>query len=122
MSEGIFYHDSFFESHVSHNVAYPNAVNSAQAQEPGTSAGTGVLERTETKKKKIPGDNERYAHYVRKDRVTESAVTGRPVVALCGKIWVPKGDPKGVPVCPKCKEIAARMRSQGPNWPFGSPQ
>jgi Protein of unknown function (DUF3039) len=32
-------------------------------------------------------------------------VTGTPVVALCGKVWVPSRDPKRYPVCPTCKEI-----------------
>jgi Protein of unknown function (DUF3039) len=36
-----------------------------------------------------PGDHERFAHYVRKEKIVESAVTGTPVTALCGKKWVP---------------------------------
>jgi len=51
------------------------------------------------------GDHERFAHYVQKDKILESAVTGTPVVALCGKVWVPNRDPKRYPVCPECKEI-----------------
>lgn len=51
------------------------------------------------------GDHERFAHYVQKDKITESAVTGTPVIALCGKVWVPNRDPKRYPVCPECKEI-----------------
>jgi len=30
---------------------------------------------------------------------------GTPVVALCGKVWVPSRDPQRFPVCPECKEI-----------------
>lgn len=95
-----------------------------EGEAPSTGNATGVIERTETKRKKTPGDGDRFAHYVRKDRVTESAVTGRPVVALCGKIWVPRGNPNGVPVCPKCKKIAEDMAGGGPGgmWPFGSPR
>jgi hypothetical protein len=52
-----------------------------------------------------PGDHERFSHYVRKEKIVESAVMGTPVVALCGKVWVPGRDPKQFPVCPKCKEI-----------------
>jgi hypothetical protein len=37
--------------------------------------------------------------------VLESALTGEPVVALCGKVWVPGRDPNKFPVCPQCKEI-----------------
>jgi hypothetical protein len=49
------------------------------------------------------GDHERFAHYVAKDKIVESAVTGTPVIALCGKVWVPSRDPKRYPVCPECK-------------------
>ena len=51
------------------------------------------------------GDHERFAHYVLKDRIMDSAVNGTPLVALCGKVWVPSRDPKRFPVCPECKEI-----------------
>jgi hypothetical protein len=57
-----------------------------------------------------PGDHERYSHYVRKDKVVESAVMGTPVVALCGKVWVPNRDPEKFPVCPECKEIFDLMK------------
>jgi hypothetical protein len=58
-----------------------------------------------------PGDHERYAHYVRKDKVVESAVMGTPVEALCGKVWVPSRDPEKFPVCPQCKEIFELMKA-----------
>lgn len=51
------------------------------------------------------GDHDRYAHYVRKDEIVKSAVTGEPVTALCGKKWVPSRDPERYPVCPTCREI-----------------
>jgi hypothetical protein len=35
----------------------------------------------------------------------ESAVAGTPVIALCGKVWIPNRDPQKFPVCPECKEI-----------------
>ena len=57
-----------------------------------------------------PGDHERYSHYVRKDKVVESAVMGNPVVALCGKVWIPSRDPEKFPVCPECKEIYEEMK------------
>jgi hypothetical protein len=53
------------------------------------------------------GDHERFAHYVDKDKIVDSAVTGTPVVALCGKVWVPSRDPKKFPVCPDCQRIYA---------------
>ncbi|TDD77660.1 DUF3039 domain-containing protein [Actinomadura darangshiensis] len=59
------------------------------------------------------GDHERFAHYVKKQKITESAVTGTPVIALCGKVWVPNRDPKKYPVCPECKEIYEGMKAGG---------
>lgn len=58
------------------------------------------------------GDHERFAHYVRKGDIVKSAVEGRPVEALCGKIWIPDRDPKKYPVCPTCKEILARLKAR----------
>jgi hypothetical protein len=66
---------------------------------------TGLLEREHVEQEVEPGDHERFAHYVRKEKVLESALSGEPVVALCGKVWVPGRDPKKFPVCPSCKEI-----------------
>jgi hypothetical protein len=51
------------------------------------------------------GDHERFAHYVRKDKIVESAVMGEPVIALCGKVWLPSRDPSRFPVCPQCEAI-----------------
>jgi hypothetical protein len=73
--------------------------------DPATSR-TAVLDREEQAEEKVePGDHERFAHYVRKEKILESAVSGEPVIALCGKVWVPGRDPKRFPVCPTCKEI-----------------
>lgn len=51
------------------------------------------------------GDHERFSHYVKKNAILPSAVEGTPVIALCGKKWVPGRDPGRFPVCPECKEI-----------------
>lgn len=51
------------------------------------------------------GDHERFSHYVHKDKLTEAMVMGTPVIALCGKVWVPSRNPDRFPVCPECKEI-----------------
>lgn len=67
--------------------------------------GTTTIERVETRELSEPGDAERFAHYVRKEKILESAMTGEPVIALCGKVWVPGRDPGKFPVCPACKEI-----------------
>jgi hypothetical protein len=51
------------------------------------------------------GDHERFAHYVEKNESMRGYVEGTPVIALCGKVWVPSRDPKKFPVCPTCKDI-----------------
>ena len=56
---------------------------------PSTASSTGLLERTETRKERTGGDGDRFAHFVRKDKANSSMVTGQPVVALCGKVWIP---------------------------------
>lgn len=68
-----------------------------------------------------PGDHERMSHIVLEGfpsdegfvsagpSVVEGIINSTPVRALCGKTWVPNRDPKRYPLCPTCKEIAARM-------------
>lgn len=62
------------------------------------------------------GDHERNAHIVYpKDKIVEAAVTGTPVIALCGKVWVPNRDPERFPVCPTCIEVFEAVL--GRPWP-----
>ena len=51
------------------------------------------------------GDHERFSHYVQKEKILASALSGKPVIALCGKVWTPGRDPEKFPVCPTCKEV-----------------
>ncbi len=51
------------------------------------------------------GDHDLFSHYVKKEKILESALSGEPVIALCGKVWTPGRDPEKFPVCPECKEI-----------------
>jgi hypothetical protein len=51
------------------------------------------------------GDHERFSHYADKNDIMEAMINGTPIMALCGKIWVPSRDPKKFPICPMCKEI-----------------
>jgi len=70
----------------------------------GFSTGTQTVEDRRT----VPvedGDHERFSHYVPKDKLTEAMVMGTPVIALCGKVWVPSRAPEKFPVCPECQEI-----------------
>jgi hypothetical protein len=75
-------------------------------------ARTAVLERELVEERELsePGDHERFAHYVRKEKILESALSGEPVVALCGKVWLPSRNPDRFPVCPVCKEIYQNKR------------
>ena len=59
------------------------------------------------------GDHDRYYHFVEKEKLTEAMVMGTPVVALCGKVWVPSRDGTKFPVCPDCKEIWESMPPEG---------
>jgi hypothetical protein len=79
--------------------------NAPQPETDLPAGGTATIERTETREVVEPGDGERFSHYVRKEKIMESAMTGDPVIALCGKVWTPGRDPKKFPVCPACKEI-----------------
>ncbi|MFM6967400.1 MAG: DUF3039 domain-containing protein [Microbacteriaceae bacterium] len=58
------------------------------------------------------GDHDKFSHYVPKDKIIESAVTGKPVRALCGKKWLPNSNPDRFPVCPMCKEIYEKLRDE----------
>lgn len=51
----------------------------------------------------------RYAHYADSVSVTEGYITGKPVLAVCGKLFVPSRDPKKFPICPICKEIVEAL-------------
>lgn len=74
-----------------------------------TAGGVDVLDRELEKllgdERLDEGDHERFSHYVKKDKIVDSAVSGAPVRALCGKIWTPGRDPEKFPVCPECKKI-----------------
>ena len=76
----------------------------------GQTAGSTLLE--EQIQNIEPGDHERNSHYVRKEKIVESAVLGIPVKALCGKTWVPGRDPQKFPICPICKEIYDGLRPE----------
>lgn len=56
------------------------------------------------------GDHDRFAHYVERSDSVRAYVTGEPVRALCGKVWVPSRDPKKYKICPTCAEIFASLR------------
>jgi hypothetical protein len=75
---------------------------------------TQTLERTDTDEQVDDGtgsDRPKFFHYVKKDRIAESAVLGIHVVALCGETFpVTKAAKPGSPVCPDCKRIFEQMK------------
>ncbi len=76
----------------------------------GTLGGMGTdLETSKPDVKFDEGDHDRFSHYVigGGEAVMRSAMTGEPVTALCGKVWVPSRDPKRYPVCQLCEEVQA---------------
>ena len=77
----------------------------------GRGTQTVVDERTDMRTEE--GDHEKFSHYVPKDKLTEAMVMGTPVIALCGKVWVPSRAPEKFPVCPECKEIWESMKPGG---------
>lgn len=82
--------------------------------QPTTGGSTDVMDRELEKlleqEQLEDGDHERFSHYVPKDKIVESAVTGKPVRALCGKKWTPSRNPDRFPVCPDCKRVYERMK------------
>ena len=53
----------------------------------------------------------KFFHYVKKDQIVDSAISGKMVVALCGETFpVTRSAKPGSPVCPKCKKIYNKMR------------
>ncbi|CAM2972830.1 DUF3039 domain-containing protein [Saccharomonospora xinjiangensis] len=59
-------------------------------------------------------DSPKMFHYVRKNKIAESAVMGTHVVALCGEVFPVTKSPKpGSPVCPECKRIFENLPPGG---------
>jgi hypothetical protein len=83
---------------------------------------TAVLDRQLVEQPVEPGDHERFSHYVKKDKILESALSGAPVIALCGKVWVPGRDPNKFPVCPSCREIFEGLPPGGDEGSGPGPQ
>jgi len=75
---------------------------------------TQTIERTDTDERVDDGTdkgNQKYFHYVKKDKITESAVMGTHVVALCGEVFpVTRSAKPGSPVCPDCKRIYEQLK------------
>ena len=62
-----------------------------------------LLQRTDLETQE--GNKEHFAHYAESTSVTEGYVLGTPVIAICGKIFIPSRNPERLRLCPICKEI-----------------
>jgi hypothetical protein len=82
---------------------------------PGKDAQTDGDLLTRPESQEDDGGHDRFAHYVKKEKVVESAVTGKAVRALCGKKWIPSRDPEKYPICPVCKEIYDGLSRKSPD-------
>lgn len=75
---------------------------------------TDTLERTDSEEDVddgTDGDAPKFFHYVKKEKITESAVMGTHVVALCGEVFpVTRAAKPGSPVCPDCKRIYETLK------------
>lgn len=76
---------------------------------------TDTLVRPETTTDETTSDDTpKFFHYVKKDRIAESAVMGTMVVALCGEVFpVTRSAKPGSPVCPDCKKVYEGLRKDG---------
>jgi len=78
---------------------------------------TQTLPETDTRPEGVDhtgDDDPKVFHYVRKEKIAESAVLGSHVVALCGEVFPVTRSPKpGAPVCPDCKRIYQAMPPGG---------
>lgn len=110
---------------VSHDSVTYNSINSMDhvdsldnSHESESNVGVAILEKPSTDEDSELDDGsnnaDRYAHYVRGDKVERSMRTGRPVIALCGKVWIPRriNDNK-YPICPDCKKIFEQIGNFG---------
>jgi hypothetical protein len=52
-----------------------------------------------------PGDHDRFSHYVHKSVMADAYIEGKPIKAVCGKVWVPTRDGSKFPICQDCKRI-----------------
>ena len=100
-------------------------VSSDPDAQPSQSAGTAVLEREELQSTD-DGDADRFAHYVRKDKIAAASTTGRPVSLCAARCGLPDGIRRSTRVCPHLqtdiRDDEARRRqgrrSRFPRFPF----
>jgi hypothetical protein len=64
-----------------------------------------VLEEVSSESITDNSEEKKFAHYAEKTSVTRGYILGTPVVALCGKLFIPSRDPEKLTICVECKEI-----------------
>src|SRR5690349_15658818 len=85
-------------------------VHPQPTREHAVTSSTDILERPDVRDADTDQPPEMF-HYVRKNKIAESAVMGTLVEALCGEVFpVTKTAKPGSPVCPRCKEIYESLR------------
>jgi hypothetical protein len=83
---------------------------------PSIGFSTLIEEQTEERELQDPGS---VAHIVKDPgKVTEAYILGTPVEALCGHTFTPSKDPKSLPICDTCKDIAD-IRTDGKGSEIG---
>lgn len=72
-----------------------------------------ILEDTRVNKSHTDdGDHDKFQHYFWKSAIEANLLTGKPMVALCGKIVSRQVDPKGRTVCQKCEDELEKVVSR----------
>lgn len=72
---------------------------------------TNILEDTRVKKSRTDdGDHDKFSHYFSKKSIMDNLITGKSMVALCGKIVSRQVDPKNRTVCQKCKDELEKLQ------------
>lgn len=59
--------------------------------------------------RKEANDTPEFAHYADAASVTEGYITGKPIVAICKKVFIPSRDPQKFQICPTCRELAEAL-------------
>jgi hypothetical protein len=81
-----------------------------ERQRGGRVSSSDILERPDVRDSDTGNANEVF-HYVKKNKIAESAVMGTMVEALCGEVFPVTKSPKpGSPVCPACKEVYQSLK------------
>lgn len=68
-----------------------------------------TTKRSHVEPKTNHGDDDALAHIVMKEDQMKGYLSGEPIKALCGKVWVPSRDYAGLAICPSCEAERDRL-------------